>query len=262
MVLQLLYEISSPLPIPRYRTHSLLLCRLSCGRGPDSTDSQVLPGSHAEPAAIPWSPLPTGDQSSLPILKRVIAGISRAHLTRGFAPKNVITRNSPNPRPDPQHPVPATRTREHPCMGHCCQNIFRLFSFGRVTGLITEIFQPIYYPILGRYAVDCRTSPSMVKLLLRCSKCDQFGKGVDIVMGCTDTPLCPVVAILDYIRLRQDHPRAFFRMEDGTPTTKGWFSGKLRGILSSIGLPRGDYADHSFRIGAVTTAAMVEWRIP
>ena len=75
-------------------------------------------------------------------------------------------------------------------------------------------------------------------------------------MGCTDTPLCPVVAILDYLRLRQDHPRAFFRTEDGTPTTKGWFSGTLRGILSSIGLPRGDYADHSFRIGAATTAAM------
>jgi hypothetical protein len=64
------------------------------------------------------------------------------------------------------------------------------------------------------------------------------------------------MAILDYIRLRQDHPGAFFRMEDGTPTTKGWFIGKLRGILSSIDLPQGDYAGHSFRIGATTTAAM------
>jgi hypothetical protein len=93
----------------------------------------------------------------------------------------------------------------------------------------------------------------MVNLHLRC---DQFGKGVDIVVGRTDTPLCPVMAILDYIRLRQDHPGAFFRMEDGTPTTKGWFIGKLRGILSSIDLPQGDYAGHSFRIGATTTAAM------
>ena len=106
VVLQLLYEISSPLPIPRYRTHSLLLCRLSCGRGPDSTDSQVLPGSHAEPAAIPWSPLPTGDQSSHPILKRVIAGISRAHLTRGFAPVTVLIlaqiHNTLSQRPGPE----------------------------------------------------------------------------------------------------------------------------------------------------------------
>ena len=96
----------------------------------------------------------------------------------------------------------------------------------------------------------------MVKLHLRCSKCDQFGKGVDIVVGHTDTPLCPVMAILDYIKLRQDHPGAFFRMKDGTPTTKGWFIGKLRGILSSIGLPQGDYAGHSFRIGAATSAAI------
>ena len=64
------------------------------------------------------------------------------------------------------------------------------------------------------------------------------------------------MGILDYIRLRQDHPGVFFRMKDGTPTTKGWFIGKLRGILSSIGLPQGDYAGHSFRIGAATSAAI------
>ena len=133
------------------------------------------------------------------------------------------------------------------------------FGFFRLGELLVESpahFNPAISLAWGDVAVDSRTSPSMVKLHLRRSKCDKFGKGVDIVVGHTDTPLCPVMAILDYIKLRQDHPGAFFRMKDGTPTTKGWFIGKLRGILSSIGLPQGDYAGHSFRIGAATSAAI------
>ena len=44
-------------------------------------------------------------------------------------------------------------------------------------------------------AVDFRSSPSMIWLKWKQSKTDPFRRGVDILLGCTDTYLCPVTAI-------------------------------------------------------------------
>ena len=96
----------------------------------------------------------------------------------------------------------------------------------------------------------------MVNIHLRQSKCDQFGKGVGIIIGRTDTPTCPIAAITNYILYRQDAPGSFFRMNEGAPATKSWFVDQIREVLSSIGLPQSDYAGHSFQIGAATTAAL------
>ena len=43
---------------------------------------------------------------------------------------------------------------------------------------------------------------------------------------------------------------------DGKAVRKPWFVEQLRSILSSIGAPQHQYAGHSFRIGAATTAAL------
>ena len=54
----------------------------------------------------------------------------------------------------------------------------------------------------GDVAVDSsRTSLSVVKVHLKRSKCDQFGRGVDVVVGRTDTRICPVAAVVSYIAL-------------------------------------------------------------
>ena len=42
----------------------------------------------------------------------------------------------------------------------------------------------------------------------------------------------------------------------GKAVSKAWFVGEMRGILQSLGLPQHQYAGHSFRIGAATTAAL------
>ena len=44
----------------------------------------------------------------------------------------------------------------------------------------------------GDVALDSLTNPRTVQFHLKKSKCDQFGKGTDIVMGVTDDSLCPV----------------------------------------------------------------------
>ena len=47
----------------------------------------------------------------------------------------------------------------------------------------------------------------------------------------------------------------FLNAEKGV-ITKPWFVGQFRDILRNIGLPQHQYAGHSFRIGAATTAAL------
>ena len=97
----------------------------------------------------------------------------------------------------------------------------------------------------------------MIQIHLKKSKCDQFGLGANILVGSTDSELCPVRAILDYIAVRGTQLGAFFLSSSQRPVAKPWFIEELRRILNAIGLPQQQYAGHSFRIGAATTAAMV-----
>ena len=108
----------------------------------------------------------------------------------------------------------------------------------------------------GDVAVDSHTKPQMIQLHLKQSKCDQFGTGHDIVLGQTGSPICPVASLLRYIGHRGDQPGPFFINTSKTPVTKPWFVSQIRSILNVIGLPQGDFAGHSFRIGAATTAAL------
>ena len=50
-------------------------------------------------------------------------------------------------------------------------------------------------------------------------------------------------------------PGPLFQWQDGTPLTKSKFVENVRAALTRVGLPASDFAGHSFRIGAATTAA-------
>ena len=97
----------------------------------------------------------------------------------------------------------------------------------------------------------------MVQIHLKKSKCDQFGKGVDVVVGRTDQNLCPVSALMTYIDHRTSCPGAFFLNSEHAIVTKSWFIQEFRKLLEKAGFPPQNYAGHSFRIGAATTAAAV-----
>ena len=122
---------------------------------------------------------------------------------------------------------------------------------------LPKAHNPICCLSWGYVAVDNRPAPSMVRIHLQRSKCNQLGRGVDMVIGGTGMSLCPVAVIVDYIHVCHDPPGVFFRLRNGTPGSKSWFISRIRSILSYVGLPRHEYAGHSFRIGAATTAAMV-----
>ena len=50
-------------------------------------------------------------------------------------------------------------------------------------------------------------------------------------------------------------PGPLFQLQDRTPLTKDYFIQKFRAALTNIGLEASQYAGHSFRFGAATTAA-------
>ena len=67
--------------------------------------------------------------------------------------------------------------------------------------------------------------------------------------------LCPVKALLDYLRLRGSSLGALFHSQDGTPLSQSVFIAATRQALTAANLPAHEFAGHSYRIGATTTVA-------
>ncbi len=117
-----------------------------------------------------------------------------------------------------------------------------------------RLTMPSTQPPVEDITVDDIANPSMLKLHLKASKTDPFRKGVDVVVGRTQDKLCPIAATLAYLALRGKGPGFLFQFRDGKPLTKTRFVDAIRSALATAGLNPKDYAGHSFRIGAATTA--------
>ena len=137
-----------------------------------------------------------------------------------------------------------------------CTAFFGFFRLGELPESVSS-FNPSTDLEWGDVVIHSHTAPSIIQTHLKKSKCDQFGVGSDILVGATNSELCPVKAILHYLESRGTHPGAFFLTSSHRLVTKSWFVGEIRNILDVIGLPQNQYAGHSFRIGAATTAAVV-----
>ena len=106
-------------------------------------------------------------------------------------------------------------------------------------------------------AADDALSPSIVSLNIKIPKTDQGRVGCQVVIGKTNDGLCSVTALLDYLDTCGNHPGALFQWQDKTPLSKHKFGETVRKALTAADLPAKEYAGHSFRIGAATTAAAV-----
>ena len=196
------------------------------------------------------------DSSSLPILKRVQAGIKRARLGKA-TPSSV---RLPITSTVLERIRTALDRSSHPhrtlLWAIACTAFFGFFRLGELLLDSPGSFNAATSLAWGDVAIDSQTEPTKVKIHLKKSKCDQFGTGADIILGRTDRPLCPVAAMVTFMVERGSRPGPFFMDAKGKTITKAWFVGEIRGILASLGLPQHQYAGHSSRIGAATSAAL------
>lgn len=132
---------------------------------------------------------------------------------------------------------------------------FGFFRAGELTVPSLNSFDLKFHLSWGDVSLDNPHSPHIVKVVLKRSKTDQFGRGVEVFVGKTGCPLCPVAGVLSYMTCRGSEPGPFFKLSNGQPLTKAYFTHHIRSALRAIGLPDDQFAGHSFRIGAATTAA-------
>jgi hypothetical protein len=97
--------------------------------------------------------------------------------------------------------------------------------------------------------------PQFMTVRIKESKTDPFRLGHTITVGATYSAVCPVQALQKYILLRPTTPGPLFIKASGKPLTKQNLTSETRKLLNLAGLNASNYAGHSYRIGAATTAA-------
>ena len=146
------------------------------------------------------------DQSSLPILKRVQAGISRCRLYRKQPTKVRLPLTAEVLLCIQQAPTLVSHSDRPVIWAVAAVAFFGFFRLGELLPAARASFHEETDLSWGDVAVDGHETPQIVKVHLKKSKCNQFGKGVDIYLGRTDTVLCPVKALLTYIEWRGSQP--------------------------------------------------------
>lgn len=136
----------------------------------------------------------------------------------------------------------------------CCLGYFgfmRSGEFTHTTGSLPPAIQA------ADLAVDSHESPTIVKVTLRRAKTDPFGKGVDVYFGRTNTSICPVAGLLQYMAVRPDSEKSapLLIHGNGTPLTRDQFCQMVKKTLHLANIDQSAYSGHSFRIGAASAAA-------
>ena len=100
-------------------------------------------------------------------------------------------------------------------------------------------------------------SPDHISISLRQSKTDPFRIGCTIKIFSTSSSTCPYHSLDRYCRLSDTSTPSAYMFQSGRfhPLSRAAVTNTLRQLLKQAGLNYSQYASHSFRIGAATTAA-------
>ena len=118
-----------------------------------------------------------------------------------------------------------------------------------------DIFDPTCHLAKGDVRINDLQDPKFVVVRIKSSKTDSFRQGVSIYLVRARDNLCLVATVLGYMVQRGTEGGPLFTFEDGRLLTRGWFVSEVRKALTEMGHNGALNAGHSFRIGAVTTAA-------
>ncbi len=105
--------------------------------------------------------------------------------------------------------------------------------------------------------------PEFMTVHIKESKTDPFRLGHTITVGATNSDICPVKALQNYLSLHPPPPPPplpptngpLFIHASGKPLTKHILTTETRKLLTKAGFDALNHPGHSYRIGAATTAA-------
>jgi len=126
-------------------------------------------------------------------------------------------------------------------------NLFSFCRSGKITVPSENSYNADSHLSFEDLQADHPSDPSSISLRIKHST---------VIPGRKDDDLCPVAVLLNYLTLRGNSPGPLFRWEHGAPLAKSNFVVEVRSALTAANLPGHQFAGHSFRRGAATTAAM------
>ena len=116
-------------------------------------------------------------------------------------------------------------------------------------------YDPAVHLSVGDIAISDSRTQSAIPIRIKQSKTDPFKKGIDLFVGRTSSQLCPVSALLEYLRIQDSGPGPLFQYQEGHALTRARFASEVHSVLGKVGVDQSKYGTHSFGIGAATTAA-------
>ncbi|XP_044136651.1 uncharacterized protein LOC122928152 [Bufo gargarizans] len=119
---------------------------------------------------------------------------------------------------------------------------------------VSELVAPSCRKPGGLSSDDVVLGNDSLRIRVRRSKTDQFGRGAWIPLHPVPGVSCPVHLISQYSSLRSAGCN-FFAHADGSPLTKFQFVSVFKSCLALCGADPKEFGTHSFRIGAATEAA-------
>jgi len=136
-----------------------------------------------------------------------------------------------------------------------------IFGFLHSSGFTTpsqKEYDPTVHLIVKDLAVDKKSDPQLLRVVIKQSKTDPFRLGVTLFLGKTSSPICPVEPLLPYIAVRDGQPGPLFILEDGRMLVCQLFSTIMDDILDKLHLDREQFNTHSFRISVATSEKEVD----
>ena len=101
---------------------------------------------------------------------------------------------------------------------------------------LTTPTPPILYSYVADVALDSHTSPKIIQLTLHQSKTDQFRKGSHIFLGVTSHYVCPVQALLQYLKNRGSRPGPLFILTNRKALTGSMLRTAIKKALKELNL--------------------------
>ncbi len=111
--------------------------------------------------------------------------------------------------------------------------------------------------MVRRDDITIATDESVIEFTLKSSKTDPFRQGVTILLFATNSEICPVFAMKQYLQLKGKQPGGapLFSTIGGLPLCRAVFINHLKSLMQFLGYNSQLYSGHSFRSGAATSAA-------